>query len=78
MTKAPTLNGQVIGQAERATRAVLEVLLADTDTPFTQWVAINLTAQATAAQGEPTLQMLVDQLVSSTDGQRLREAPANQ
>ena len=32
MTQPATLNGQVIGQAERATRAVLEVLLAETDT----------------------------------------------
>jgi hypothetical protein len=38
------LNGQVIGQAERATRAVLDRLLARYDTPFEQWVALNLTA----------------------------------
>jgi hypothetical protein len=36
------LNGQIIGQAERATRAVLDRLLADM--PFTDWVAINLSA----------------------------------
>lgn len=39
-----TLNGQVIGQAERATRAVLDRLLERVDTPFEQWVALNLTA----------------------------------
>jgi hypothetical protein len=38
------LNGQVIGQAERATRAVLDRLLARVGTPFEQWVALNLTA----------------------------------
>lgn len=39
-----TLNGQVIGQAERATRAVLERLLERVGTPFEQWVSLNLTA----------------------------------
>ena len=39
-----TLNGRVIGQAERATRAVLDRLLARSGTPFEQWVAVNLTA----------------------------------
>lgn len=39
-----TLNGQVIGQAERATRAVLDRLLERVGTPFEQWVALNLTA----------------------------------
>jgi hypothetical protein len=38
------LNGQVIGQAERATRALLDRLLAGTGTSFEQWVALNLTA----------------------------------
>jgi hypothetical protein len=38
------LNGQVIGQAERATRALLDRLLAGVGTPFEQWVALNLTA----------------------------------
>ncbi len=64
MTQAPTLNGQVIGQAERATRAVLELLLAETDTPFVQWVALNLAAQAEAAQRETTVDALVEQLVT--------------
>lgn len=40
----PRLNGQIIGQAERATRAIFERLLAKRGTPFEQWVAINLTA----------------------------------
>ena len=68
MTQAPTLNGQVIGQAERATRAVLEVLLAETGTPFVEWVALNLTAQR-----ESTLEALVDQLVT---GLRISERDA--
>jgi hypothetical protein len=44
-TAAPAdlpLNGQVIGQAERATRAVLDVVLADTGISFNEWVALNL------------------------------------
>lgn len=44
MSTTPTLNQQVIGQAEYATRAVLDRLLARMDTTFHQWVALNLTA----------------------------------
>ena len=36
-----TLNGQIIGQAERATRALLELHLRDAGLPFEQWVAVN-------------------------------------
>ncbi|MEV0134665.1 hypothetical protein AB0H83_40165 [Dactylosporangium sp. NPDC050688] len=44
MSTAPTtLNGRIIGEAERSTRAVLELLLARTSTSFEQWVALNLT-----------------------------------
>jgi hypothetical protein len=46
MTTTPTLNGQIIGQAERLTRAVLERLLAGAGVTFVQWVAINQTATA--------------------------------
>jgi hypothetical protein len=41
------LNGQIIGQAERTTRAVLDRLLATTGTSFEQWVALNLSAAGT-------------------------------
>lgn len=37
-----TLNGQVIGQAESATRAVLDRLLATANVTFHQWVGLNL------------------------------------
>jgi hypothetical protein len=73
MTQAPTLNGQVLGQAERATRAVLEVHLADTGTPFVEWVALNLAAQAEAAQQKTTPAGLVDQL---TTGLRITASEA--
>jgi hypothetical protein len=41
------LNGIDIGQAERATRAVLDRLLERVGTPFEQWVALNLTGAGT-------------------------------
>ncbi|WP_406089673.1 hypothetical protein [Streptomyces sp. NBC_01013] len=44
MSTTPTVNGQVIGQAHYATRAVLERLLAGTGTTFHQSVALNATA----------------------------------
>ena len=36
-----TLNGQIIGQAERATRTLLERHLRETGLAFEQWVAVN-------------------------------------
>ncbi|MGE5135052.1 MAG: MarR family winged helix-turn-helix transcriptional regulator [Gemmatimonadota bacterium] len=42
MTDIPTLTGQDIGQAEKATRAVLDRHLAQTGTSFHCWVALNL------------------------------------
>ncbi|WP_405682840.1 hypothetical protein [Streptomyces sp. NBC_00057] len=44
MPVTPTVNGQVIGQAHYATRAVLERLLATTGTTFHQSVALNVIA----------------------------------
>ncbi|WP_127356919.1 hypothetical protein [Actinacidiphila soli] len=49
MSTTPTVNGQVIGQAHYATRAVLELLLARTGTTFHQSVALNATADSGAA-----------------------------
>ena len=61
-TPAPqaTLNGQVIGQAERSTRAVLDRLLAEARTPFHQWVALNVIG----TQGAQTAASLVEQLAT--------------
>ena len=42
MTQTPTLNGQDIGQAHRATRALLERRLAATGTEFNGWVTLNV------------------------------------
>jgi len=55
MTDAPTLNGRTIGQAERATRAVFDRLLAETGTTFLNWVVINLTADVDGPVDQPTL-----------------------
>ncbi|MBV6699168.1 winged helix DNA-binding protein [Kitasatospora aureofaciens] len=49
MSATPTVNGQIIGQAHYATRAVLERLLARTDTSFQQSVALNAIAGNGAA-----------------------------
>jgi DNA-binding MarR family transcriptional regulator len=74
MTDTPTLTGQDIGQAERATRAVLDRLLADDPAlgqaadPFLQWVALNLLATG----GPTTEERLVGRL---TAGLKLGEPP---
>jgi DNA-binding MarR family transcriptional regulator len=44
MTDTATLNGQDIGQAHKATNAVLERLLADTGMSFVDWVTMNAIA----------------------------------
>lgn len=44
MATAPPVNGQIIGMAHYATRAVLEQLLATTGTTFHQSVALTATA----------------------------------
>ena len=44
MSTTPTLNGQVLGQAERATRAVLDRMLERHGLGFHEWVAVNRTA----------------------------------
>ena len=51
-TTQPALNGQIIGQAERSTRAVLERLLAESGTPFHQWVTLNLLGGAPHSEPE--------------------------
>ncbi|MCX4736244.1 hypothetical protein [Streptomyces sp. NBC_01363] len=44
MSATPTVNGQIIGRAHYATRAVLERLLAATGTTFHQSLALNAVA----------------------------------
>ncbi len=49
MSTTPTLNTQVIGQAENALGALMQRVLARTGGTFHQWVALNLTAAGGAA-----------------------------
>jgi DNA-binding MarR family transcriptional regulator len=44
MPATPPLTGQHIGEAENAIRAVLDALLAETETTFHQWVALRVLA----------------------------------
>ena len=53
--QGPPLNGQDIGQAEHATRAVLDRLLARTGTQFRGWVILNLLAAGGGELGEDEL-----------------------
>jgi hypothetical protein len=56
MSDTPTLTGQDIGQAERATRAVFDRFLAETGTTFDQWVTLNVLAAAESpVDGEEVL-----------------------
>ena len=50
-----TLNGQVIGEAQRAVQILLDQLLSRTGTTFHQWVALNTIA---AGGGSATLDQL--------------------
>jgi hypothetical protein len=71
VTTTPTLNGQDIGQAERATRALLDRLLADTGTPFVDWVALNVLATTASPMTEGDLvARLRDGLLSAEDSVR--------
>jgi DNA-binding MarR family transcriptional regulator len=80
MTDTPTLNGQDIGQAERATRAVLDALLAETSTSFQSWVTLNVLATSGSVLeqdqlvqritsglkvGEPSVRATLDELTAA-------------
>jgi DNA-binding MarR family transcriptional regulator len=58
MSDTPTLTGQDIGQAALATRAVLDVLLAESGTTFHQSVALNLLANAPSAEQDGLVRQL--------------------
>jgi hypothetical protein len=46
MSNPPALSGQAIGEAAKATNAVLERLLAEVRTTFLSWVTLNVLATA--------------------------------
>lgn len=64
---APTLDGRVIGQAERATRAVLDRLLAEHGIPFETSITVNLLQQAGGTQDADDL------IARMLDGLRIPE-----
>jgi hypothetical protein len=41
MTDTPVLNGQILGQAAAATRALFDDFLAEVGTDFLSWLALN-------------------------------------
>ena len=51
----PSLNAQVIGQAESALGAILDPLLARTGTTFRQWLVLTVTAASEAGLDRATL-----------------------
>ncbi len=57
----PTLDGRIIGQTERATRAVLDRFLADHDLPFETSVVLNL---LDAAGGEDDADDLIARMLT--------------
>jgi DNA-binding MarR family transcriptional regulator len=66
----PILNGQVLGVAANATRAVLDRLLAEHGTTANKWIALRATA---VAGGELPTAELVDRLV---DGLKIGSSEA--
>jgi len=55
MQTYPSLNTQVIGQAESALGAILDPLLARTGTTFRQWLVLTVTAASEAGLDRATL-----------------------
>jgi len=66
----PILNGQVLGVAANATRAVLDRLLAQHSTTANQWIALRAT---TVAGGDLPTGELVDRLI---DGLKIGSSEA--
>ncbi len=62
MTNTPTLNPQVLGQAENAHRALLDRLLAQDGIEYGEWVVLAITA---AAAGHLQRETLVERITST-------------
>jgi DNA-binding MarR family transcriptional regulator len=67
MPETPPLTGQQIGEAENAIRAVLDALLAETETTFHQWVALRVLA---ATESGLELEQLVRRMTSGLKVER--------
>jgi hypothetical protein len=55
MTNPPAVTGQAIGEAAKATNAVLETLLAEVRTSFLSWAALNVLTTAGAVMPQDAL-----------------------
>ena len=63
MTSPRLLTSPDIGQAENALRAILETVLADTGTSYSEWVSLSLLATAgPALASDALLRQIVDGL----------------
>ena len=63
MTSPRLLTSPDIGQAENALRAILETVLADTGTSYSEWVSLSLLATAEPAlASDALLRQIVDGL----------------
>jgi hypothetical protein len=73
MQAYPSLNTQVIGQAERALGALLDPILAGIGTTFTQWLVLTVT---TAAGGDADRGQLVARISAARklDGAEVESA----
>jgi DNA-binding MarR family transcriptional regulator len=58
-TAAPTLNPQILGQAEKAHKPLLDRILAPTGTTMNQWVALKLTAVSGGAADRDRLTSMI-------------------
>jgi DNA-binding MarR family transcriptional regulator len=67
MPETPPLTGQHIGEAENAIRAVLDALLAESETSFHQWVALRVLA---ATDSGLELEQLVSRMTSGLKVER--------
>ena len=78
MTSTPTLSGQDIGQAERATRAVLDALLEETATTFHQSVALDVLAAGLTSDwdqlvGQMASRLKIDESIAVSTVEQLDE-----
>jgi hypothetical protein len=62
---APSINPQIIGQAENALRALLERTLAGTGLAYRHWVALSVIAGSEAPADENELAVRVEDVLSA-------------
>lgn len=75
MTERPPVNGQVIGEAERAILPLLQIVLGEVETSFETWVTLNAIASAEEPAREALLRNLAEGL-GGDPAERLRRVEA--